>query len=196
MTGTNLYTLMPSQSANHYFKDCDEYGYVLYGKFDTAATPDTTANVFQKGCNMIKTDAANTVSGLYQNTGTLAAPTWSLVGSIASGSITGADLVTGKIYSTVAARTNGTTPVNVFGATVPFGATVTGAYLVADDATAGNVTIASTAGTLATIAKGTTAGALVGATSIANPTIASGNTFTVVSSSAGNGTVFITFTVN
>jgi hypothetical protein len=85
MTGTNFYTFMPEQSANHYAGLVDENGYVLIGKFDTASIPDTTANVFQKGCTMIKTDAGNGVSAIYENTGTLAAPAWSLIPATGSG---------------------------------------------------------------------------------------------------------------
>lgn len=101
----------------------------------------------------------------------------------------------GTRYMQVAKDTNATTPVNVIAATVPFTATITGIFLVSKDTTAGNITIADTTGTVATIAKGVTAGALVGATSLANTTVTSGDTLTIVSSSAGNATVFITFTV-
>lgn len=39
----------------------------------------TTADTFQKGCVMLKTDAATATVGLYTNTGTLATPVWSSV---------------------------------------------------------------------------------------------------------------------
>lgn len=86
--GTNFYILMRSQTANHYSAFTDENGYVLSGKFDTVATPDTTANVFQKGCQMTKTDAANNVKAVYENVGTLAAPSWNLMGQSIPGDIT------------------------------------------------------------------------------------------------------------
>lgn len=88
MEGTNFYTKMATQAANHYSAFVDSTGKVLVGTFDTVATPDTTANVFQKGCVMTKTDAANTVAAVYQNTGTLAAPTWTLMDTAGSGGIT------------------------------------------------------------------------------------------------------------
>ncbi len=86
MIGTDFYTLMPLQTANHYSGLVDQFGYVLLGKFDTAATPDTTASVFQKGCLMVKTDAANLLGAIYQNTGTLAAPAWTLMPISGTGS--------------------------------------------------------------------------------------------------------------
>lgn len=102
---------------------------------------------------------------------------------------------TGTGYFSVSKSTSGTTPVNVFAATVPFACTITGVYLISKDTTAGNITVADTAGTVATIAKGTTSGAMVGAVSLANTSVASGDTLTIVSSSAGNATVVINFTV-
>jgi hypothetical protein len=95
----------------------------------------------------------------------------------------------------VAATTTGTTAINVFGpGGAPYNLEVTGMYLVSRDTTAGNITAYNGGATIATIAKGTTAGAMVGATSLANTSYQRGRTFTVVSSSAGNSTVFFTFT--
>lgn len=113
MTGSNLYTLMPAQAANHYAALCDADGYILFGKFDTASTPDTTANIFQKGCLMTKTDAANSVSAVYQNTGTLAAPGWTLLesgaGFVLPASVTDSATTTGvSLLLTEAALTTGT----------------------------------------------------------------------------------------
>ena len=93
MTGTTLYTLNPGLPANVYIKDCDDDGFALNGKFDTLATPPaggTYANIFQKGCELTKTDAANAVSAVYQNTGTLAVPAWTLM-PITSGNVTDGD---------------------------------------------------------------------------------------------------------
>ena len=88
MEGTNFYTLMPSLAANHYSAFTDDNGYVLVGKFDTVATPDTDANRFQKGCQMTKTDAGGGTAAIYQNTGTLASPTWTLMDVAGAGGIT------------------------------------------------------------------------------------------------------------
>lgn len=114
---------------------------------------------------------------------------------INAAAVTGAKLVTAAGYFQVAKDTTNTTPVNVFAATVPFACTITGVYVISKDTTAGNITVADTAGTVATIAKGTSAGVMVGATSLANTSVSAGNTLTIVSSSAGEATVFITFTV-
>jgi len=96
-------------------------------------------------------------------------------------------------YYSSATTTNGTTTVNVF-ATTQFPITIKGIYLVSNDTTAGNITVKEAGNTVATIAKGTTSGALVGATSLSNTSVKQGSSLTVVSSSAGNATVFITFT--
>lgn len=115
--------------------------------------------------------------------------------AIGNAKVSGAKMTTTVGYFQVAKDTTNTTPVNVFGATVPFACTITGVYVISKDTTAGNITVADTAGTVATIAKGTSAGVMVGATSLANTSVSAGNTLTIVSSSAGEATVFITFTV-
>ena len=145
----------------------------------------TNAHIFVGNASNLPADVAMSGDVTISNAG---------VTTVGANKITGAKLVTGVGYFTVAAATNGTTPVNVIAATVPFNATITGVYLVSEDTTAGNITVADTAGTVATIAKGTVSGVMVGAASLANTAITSGNTLTIVSSSAGNARVFITFT--
>lgn len=113
---------------------------------------------------------------------------------IADANVTGAKLVTHVGYFSVAKDTNTTTPVNVIAATVPFACTITAVYLISKDTTASNITVTDTAGTVATIAKGTSAGVMVGATSLTNTAVASGDILTIVSSGAGNATVLIEFT--
>ena len=85
---------------------------------------------------------------------------------IADAGVTGAKLSVGTGFFTVAADTNGTTAVSVFGASgLGVDVTITGVFLVSQDTTAGNITVENPASTVVcTIAKGTTAGALVGAT--------------------------------
>ena len=72
----------------------------------------------------------------------------------------------------VTAVSNGTTAVSVFGASgLDYPIDITGVYLIARDTTATNITVeAPAATTVCTIAKGTTAGALVGATSLTSNT--------------------------
>jgi len=109
--------------------------------------------------------------------------------------LAGDELSTGASYSIVAANTNGTTAVSVFGASgLPVAITITGVFLVSQDTTAGNITVENPASTVVcTIAKGTVAGVTVGATTLANTTVAAGTNLVVDSSSAGNARVFITF---
>jgi hypothetical protein len=91
--------------------------------------------------------------------------------------------------------TNGTTAVNVFGSKgAPFSGTITGVFVIALDTTAGNITPKVNSNTVVTIAKGTTAGVLVGGVTLANTSFNPGDTVQVVSSSAGNAQVFITYT--
>lgn len=90
--------------------------------------------------------------------------------------------------------TTGTTAVSVFPTTSNFPITITGVYLNALDVTAGNITVENPAGTVVTtIAKGTTAGVLVGATSLANTSVLAATNLIVKSSSAGNAVVYISY---
>lgn len=95
----------------------------------------------------------------------------------------------------VSAVSNGTTAVSVFGSTgLPFAITITGVYLIARDTTATNITVEAPASTVvATIAKGTAAGALVGASSLANTSVAAGTNVILDGSSTGVAQVFITY---
>ncbi len=99
-------------------------------------------------------------------------------------------------YFCVAKTTTGTTGVPIFSSTgANFNLTITGIYLISNDGTAGNITITNNGNTVATIAKGTATSGMVGATSLANTAYTAGNSLNVVSSSVGNATVFLTFTV-
>lgn len=93
------------------------------------------------------------------------------------------------------ADTNGTTAVSVFGASgLPYAITITGVFLIALDTTAGNITVEAPASTVVcTIAKGVTAGALVGATTLANTSVPANTNVVVDSSTAGNAKVYISY---
>lgn len=104
----------------------------------------------------------------------------------------------------IATDTKGTTPVNLFNAKpprafnnggAPYNFTITGVFLISKDGTAGNLSLVNNGNTVATIAKGTVAGTMVGATSLANVSYTQGRKIQIVSSSTGNGTVFVTFIV-
>lgn len=98
MAGTNYYTIIKDTS---YAYEVDRDGYVLKGKFDTIASPLTDANVYQKGCLMTKTDAAPATSTLYENTGTLAVPSWTLVGTGGGGGMAIGGAITGGTQTQV-----------------------------------------------------------------------------------------------
>lgn len=98
---------------------------------------------------------------------------------------------------TIAATTDGTTNVNVFtSGGAPYALTIIGVFLISLDTTAANITVLQRGNTVCTIAKGTTAGALVGATSLSNTLYNVGDVFQVDSSSSGNAKVFITYKLN
>lgn len=96
----------------------------------------------------------------------------------------------------VVADTNGTTNVSVFSNGAPANITITGVFVIALDTTAGNITVVNDSGTVVTIAKGTTAGALVGGVTLANTSVTPGEDLQVDSSSAGNARVYITYTID
>ena len=102
-----------------------------------------------------------------------------------------------KTQNVAVAQTNGTTNVSVFGATgLPTDITITGAFVVSLDTTAGDITVVNGTDIVVTIAKGTASGALVGGVTLANTIVPAGTDLQVDSSSAGNARVFITYTVN
>jgi hypothetical protein len=102
------------------------------------------------------------------------------------------------VHYQIVALTNGTTSVNVFGTNgAPAPITIQGVYLISNDTTAGNITVAVPTGTVATIAKGTVAGVLVGGTTpITYNTAKENDAVTIVSSSGGNASVVIIYSFN
>lgn len=106
------------------------------------------------------------------------------------------NIVNAPNYFITTALTAGTTPTPFFssnGANFPL--TVTSIFLISNDTTAGNITVKNNGNTVATIAKGTVAGAMVGASSLANTAYNANFPFTVESSSTGNARVLLTFTI-
>lgn len=156
----------------------------------------TNAHILVGDSSNIAQDVAVSGDVTIANTGAVTIANLAVsTAKIAAAAVTGAKMVTTVGYFSKGVDTTNTTPVDVFGATVPFSGTVRAVYVISKDTTAGNITVTSTAGTIATIAKGTSAGVMTGATSLANTAFSSGNTFTVVSSSAGEATVIIHFDV-
>lgn len=92
----------------------------------------------------------------------------------------------------VVATTSSITPINVFDANgAPVNLDVTAVDVVALSTTAANITLMNGASTICTIAAGTTASIVTGASAYTWTAVAAGATFQVVSSSAGNATVRI-----
>ena len=104
-------------------------------------------------------------------------------------------------YFSIATNTNGTNLVNVFNPNVPQNCTITAVFGGALDNTAGDnhSQRAKRQGvvdaTVATFAKGTTSGAMTMAVNLANAVLARGDILTVKSSSGGNATVFINYSL-
>lgn len=100
----------------------------------------------------------------------------------------------------VAVSTNGTPVVNVFGTTAPFNGTITDIVTTALDGTAGNITTKVGSDTVAVIAKGTSTGGQVGATTLSNASFVAGDVVTVESSvtalGGGQARVKIVFTAD
>jgi hypothetical protein len=96
------------------------------------------------------------------------------------------------LSSISAANTNGTTPVSV-SSLVPLQCTLTGVFIVSADTTAANISILNNGVTIATVTKPTTIGAMAGSSAIYGINHPAGMPITVVSSSSGNSTVFITY---
>lgn len=150
----------------------NDSGQIIFGT--VTGTPPTTASKFAKGCILIDTVFARQ----YVNTGSYASPVWTKMGG------------TGIVEQ----DTNGTTAVSVWAGGAPAKLTITGVYLISLDTTAGNITVENPASTaVCTIAKGTTAGVMVGATALADNVVEIGTDVVVDSSSAGNAKVFITY---
>lgn len=152
--------------------ETDENGKVIFGTVD--GLPPSTASVFARGCILVDLVFGKT----YVNTGTYALPVWTL----------------NNRQGIVTQQTNGTTAVAVWANGAPADLVVKSVYLISLDTTAGNITVENPASTVVcTIAKGATAGVLVGASSLANTSIARGTAVVVDSSSAGNAQVFIVY---
>ncbi len=156
----------------------NEAGNAILVRCTTANIPSAAAG-YAVGCILEATDSGAT----YINTGSVTSSSFvQFAGGGGSGGI-------------AVKATNGTTPVSVFSNPNGFAGVITGAYLISTDTTAANITILNNQASVAVIAKGTAAGALVGAATVSNTTIAtSGSVSIVSSSSSGQATVFITYT--
>ena len=89
--GTNFATTLPGSTVTKIVLT-DDTGLAILALANT--TGETTAGTYQIGCLLIRTDAGT----LYQNTGTVAIPVWTVNGTGASGA-SGASGVSGATVS-------------------------------------------------------------------------------------------------
>ena len=141
--------------------------------------PTDGSSGYAIGCRFINTGNTSAANQVFENSG-----------SRTSSSFQAIDLVSQGV---VVVETNGTTPVNVFGTTNGFNGSVTLVVATAKDATASNITLknnpAGTELTIATIAKGTAEGGVVGSSALVASTVAFSSTGTMQIVSSGSGNV-------
>jgi hypothetical protein len=91
-----------------------------------------------------------------------------------------------------AVNTNGTTPVSV-SSIVPLNCTITGVFSYALDSTTGVMGVYNNGSVVVTFTKGTTSGAMAAGGQLYNTSHVANTPITVVSSTSGNSTIFITY---
>lgn len=180
MPGTNLESLLTS-TVNVRETEQDT-GYALTAT--CTGTPPTTANVFAPGCVIVRTDAGSGVRKAYENVGTAASPTWRLMGPIGSVS-----------YNVIRVKTNGTTAVNILGATSPYALTVSDVLISGSDDANGNIRVMTGTTEIVMIAKGSTS-VVKGTPALVSSAVASGATFYTISSTSANASVFIFYSTS
>lgn len=181
MGGTNLsdQSITNGGTVNTYFTN--DSGHAILVRCTTANIPSGKAN-FAVGCHLEATD-----TGIwYSNTGTTASCTFTVSSLTATGN---------KGYFVVEKTLTGTTPVNIFGTTNGFAATVTGVYLITAGTVSGAITLATTGTTIATVTASATLGNMVGAQTLNSTAISTSGTFTAVSNNASDlSRIFVVFT--
>lgn len=106
----------------------------------------------------------------------------------------GFEALHGKGVSATAVSLTGATAIDIFGAVNKFGGVITGLLLNTLGATSQTITIAGTAGTVATITSGTTAGSVTGpAAVLANATFTKTGTLIASSGSGVDTSKLIVF---
>lgn len=116
----------------------------------------------------------------------------------AGGRIFGASTTPGQYYSVIAVPNFGTTAGNVFpiGTTAPCSGTITGFWTVSTDTTASTVTLfVTTAGTVVSLFKGTSAGLATWGTTVYNASFTAGDVFTVTGTGNGSCIGYVTIQV-
>lgn len=94
MAGTNITSPLSSTLST---RETDASGLALSAI--CTGVPPTTANIFQHGCLIIRTDSGTGNKAVYENTGSSASPSWDLVGDIASADIASGAVTLAKLAS-------------------------------------------------------------------------------------------------
>lgn len=128
MTGSNFNAQLTSTVRISF---TDNNGYATFAECEGA--PPTTASTFAHGCIIRRTDSGTGVKSIYENIGSVAVPSWNLIGDISASEIT---LANGQIL--VGNASNIATAVTVSG-----------------DATISNVGVVSLSGSTLKVAKTT-----------------------------------------
>lgn len=84
--GSNFTALV---TTNLWAETKDDNGLMLRGI--CKGTPPVIANVFQHGCTLIQVDGSTGTKSTYENVGSIAVPSWNLIGDVTAGEITLAD---------------------------------------------------------------------------------------------------------
>lgn len=142
----------------------DETGYAVLA--NCTGVPPTTANIFQAGCLIMRTDTGLGAASWYKNDGTIAAPVWSEASGVQTAHAIYDFAVDGGAIGAI-------TPVKT--AAIPDNAIIVGATLNSTTAltSLGSATVAvgTTAGSAANAIKTATAIASLGADALVNGTV-------------------------
>jgi hypothetical protein len=147
----------------------DQNGYALHCQGTVAASTLDTASEYQKGCIYLKTDVVTGSKAAYENVGTVAVPSWNLLGDITAGEITLAEgsLLVGNASGVAAALDASTdTQILVGNGTTATSVAVSGDATLANDGAltvtgstgafgaGGTVTVGAGAGIASNVANG------------------------------------------
>jgi hypothetical protein len=106
MAGTSFSTIAKS-ATNISLTDGNGYG--LFG--DCTGAPDTSAGLYQHGCIMVRSDTSTGTVAVYQNTGSVAVPVWTLFDTALPGDTATSLVDTNNVVvvgiTTVASTVNG-----------------------------------------------------------------------------------------
>lgn len=104
MAGTNLFTAISATCWIALTEEGKTSSSQLAMFAKCVGTPPTTANVFEHGCLITQTDSGTGNPALYENTGSSAVPSWTLVAAPAPGtiSLTNTHILVGNVSNVAA----------------------------------------------------------------------------------------------